>query len=252
MMKSQERPEIVARFYDTIFSKLRGVDKGYYLKKIAQTKGPVLEIGVGTGRIFCDALKMGADIYGIDTSSSMIEKLKEKIDPEEYHRVHVQDAIHLQFQKDFDLIIAPFRVFSHFLTVNDQLAVLERVHDHLRPQGRFLFDVFVPNLSMLVEDANKRLDFDGEYEPGKTLNQFSSTKVDPVKQVIQVTMTFSWDEEDKEMRGQWSFPFRYFFRYELEHLIHRSKLDFVCIYGDFLEKEPNANSQDYIVACSRS
>jgi SAM-dependent methyltransferase len=252
MTKSSERPDVVARFYDTKYGKLRGMDKGYYLKKISQTTGPVLELGVGTGRIFCDALKMGADIYGVDVSPNMIDKLKEKISPEEHYRVEVQDVIGMQLKKDFDLIIAPFRVFSHFLTVEDQLTVLDTVHSHLKPQGHFLFDVFVPNLSMLVGDVNNHLDFEGEYQPGQTLKQFSSTRVDPVKQVIQVTMTFVWNEGGKKRKGEWSFPFRYFFRYELEHLIHRSHLDLVSIFGDFLEKEPRAGSQDYVVACSKS
>ena len=60
-------PEYVARFYDVIYSKIRaGTDSEYYLKQILKTQGPVLELGVGTGRLFVDALKQGADIYGID------------------------------------------------------------------------------------------------------------------------------------------------------------------------------------------
>ncbi|MGD2089349.1 MAG: class I SAM-dependent methyltransferase [Candidatus Aminicenantes bacterium] len=99
-------PAYVARFYDLIYSKiLGGEDWGYYLKQILKTQGPVLELGVGTGRIFVEALKQGADIYGIDANGSMIEVLKKKIDKKYYHRVKVQDSINLNLNNRFDLII---------------------------------------------------------------------------------------------------------------------------------------------------
>ena len=53
-------PENFARFYDTIYTHLRTVDHDYFLRTILSTKGPVLEIGVGTGRFFIDALHGGA------------------------------------------------------------------------------------------------------------------------------------------------------------------------------------------------
>lgn len=73
-----------------------------------------------------------------------------------------------------------------------------------------------------------------------------------MEQIIHVTMRFVWEEEGKEMSDRWEFPLRYFFSYEPEHLIHRSNLDLISIYGDFLEREPNADSQDFVVVCSKS
>ena len=75
-----EYPDYFARFYDLIYHKLRGgVDNQYFLDQIKQTKGKILEVGVGTGRFFIDALTRDADIYGFDISSSMIDVLKTKL-----------------------------------------------------------------------------------------------------------------------------------------------------------------------------
>ena len=77
---SHDYPEFVARFYDTVYAKLRdGVDNDYYLARIAASPGPVLEIGVGTGRLFCEALRRGADIEGLDISPSMIARARAKL-----------------------------------------------------------------------------------------------------------------------------------------------------------------------------
>jgi SAM-dependent methyltransferase len=250
MANPYERTDAVARFYDTIYDKVRGADRGYYLKKILQIKGTVLEIGVGTGRIFCAALKKGADIFGIDVSPAMIKKLREKIQAEDHYRVSVQNVVDMDLDKRFDLIIAPFRVFSHLIKVENQISALDRIHCHLKPGGWFIFDVFVPDLLALKEGMTDRLDFEDEYAPGKKLKRFSTTRANPIDQIIHVTMRFVWEEDGKELSDQWEFPLRYFFRYELEHLIHRSKLDLVGIFGDFHEKEPNMDSQDYVVVCS--
>jgi len=250
--KSDKYPDFVARFYDITYSKvLTGEDCSYYLKKISQTKGPVLEIGVGTGRIFTDALKMGADIYGIDVSPNMIDILKTKLDKKDHHRVKVQDARDLDIGKKFNLIIAPFRVFSHLLTIEDQLQVLNKIHDHLKPGGKLIFDVFVPNLKYLAEGLEDVPDFEGKYEKGKKLTRFSSAEPDLAHQILHVTMQFIRKEDDKEIKKEWHFPLRYFFRYELEHLIHRSKLELINIYGDFHENELDEESKDFIVICRR-
>ena len=245
-------PDFVARFYDTIYSNLRsGVDSAFYLKKIKEAKGPVLEIGVGTGRLFIPALQNGADIYGVDISPSMIEILKAKLDKKYRRRIFVQNAVDLNLKKKFSLVIAPFRVFSHIIEIKDQQRALNKIHAHLKVKGTFIFDVFVPKLKMLVEGISNAIDFDGEYEPGKKLKRMVSMKTDLVRQISDITMKFIWEENGREKSEEWNFSFRYFFRFELEHLISRSKLKLVKILGDFKENELNAQSQEFIVICER-
>ena len=110
-----EYPDYIARFYDVIYAHLRSVDRDYFRHTILSTKGSVLEIGVGTGRFFIDALRSGADIYGVDLSETMLEQLRKKLGNEHHHRIFHQDARSLQLGKKFDLIVAPFRMFSHLI-----------------------------------------------------------------------------------------------------------------------------------------
>src|SRR5882672_6769703 len=109
-------PEYVARFYDVVYAHVRTTDHEFYKKKIAEARGPVLEIGVGTGRFFLEALHSGADIYGIDANLSMLEVLKNQLDSTHLFRVSNQTAETFSLDKKFDLIIAPFRVFAHLVT----------------------------------------------------------------------------------------------------------------------------------------
>ena len=251
MRANAEYPEYIARFYDVIYAHLRTADRDYFLQTILSTKGPALEIGVGTGRFFIDALHGGADVYGVDLSETMLQQLKKKLGSEHYHRIFHQDARSLHLDKKFDLIVAPFRVFSHLIELDDQLLALNSIYDHLNPGGRFIFDLYVPDLGILLNGINEQTDFEGEYAPGKKLKRTVSAKADLIRQVSSVKMTLTWDDETGEHTESWDLPMRYFFRYELEHLVHRSKLTLKHIYGDYEEHELGPDSKDFIVVCER-
>lgn len=91
-------PNSFARFYDTIYHQIRdGMDNEFFLNAIKGVDGKVLEIGVGTGRFFTDALHAGADIYGIDISESMINILRSKIGEDQQSRISMQNIIDFKF-----------------------------------------------------------------------------------------------------------------------------------------------------------
>jgi SAM-dependent methyltransferase len=245
-----EYPATFAKFYDVIYDKLRtSVDYDFYLKKILECKGPVLEVGVGTGRIFRDALEKGADVYGIDVSKTMIDVLRSKITEENHNRVFVKDARDFNLGVKFDLIIMPFRTFSHFIDTDDQLKVLNNIHNHLNPDGRLLFDVFNPDLSLMKDGLENALDFEGEYKPGKSIKRFISMNTDFAHQIIHSKFLFEWNDSTNTSKFEWDNQLRYFFRYELENLVRLSKLRLIDIYGDFENGIITNISKDFMVVC---
>lgn len=245
-------PEYQARFYDIIYDSIRShVDTEYYLNRIKQAKGPVLEIGCGTGRFFCQAIRLGTDMYGIDVSKSMTDVLLSKIERKYHDRISIQGAADFRFPFKFDLIIAPFRVYSHLLTVKEQMAALNNAFDHLTDEGRLIFDVYVPDPALIASGLSNVIDFNGEYESGKKFSRTVDMKADIVNQISDITMTFKWDQDDQERIEKWNFKFRFYFRYEIEHLIERSKLTLEKIYGDFKSGELKPDSKEFLVICRR-
>jgi SAM-dependent methyltransferase len=216
-----------------------------------KTKGRILEIGVGTGRLFMEALNQGADIYGIDISKYMLDELEKKLPDRQKSRISLQDFIDFRFDFKFDLIIAPFRVIMHLLDKDDQVRALNNVYNHLSRNGRFIFDVFVPNLNQLINGLDNQVDFEGEYEPGKKIRRIVSTIPDMVNQVINVTFRLEWDEDGGMKTDKWEMPLRFFFRYELEHLVERSYFRKYKIVGDFRGNELNRDSREFIVICQK-
>jgi SAM-dependent methyltransferase len=245
-------PDYVARFYDVVYRQVRdAADKSYYVDKLVSCGGPALEVGVGTGRIFLEALDRGADVYGTDNSAEMIAVLRSKLEPRHHHRIQRCDLVNMDLGKNFNLIVAPFRVLSHIIDTDDQIRALNAVYDHLVPGGAFIFDLYVPNLKLLIDGLPPTTDFDGEYAPGRRLRRTVSATSNLITQTTSVTMVFAWEEGGQQDNREWSFPMRFFFRYELEHLIARSKLKLKAIYGDFAESALSSASMEFLVHCIR-
>jgi SAM-dependent methyltransferase len=247
-----EYPENFARFYDLIYHKIRdGVDHEYFLNEIHQSNGKILEAGVGTGRFFLDALNQGADIYGFDISRSMINVLLKKLNREQQKRVSIQNILNFRYDYRFALIIAPFRVFMHLTEKEEQIETLNNVFKHLKSGGRFIFDTFVPDLKQLIKGFDNHTDFEDEYKPGKRLKRIVSTKPDLINQLINVDFRLEWEEDNGFLTEQWTLPMRFFFRFELEHLIERSEFRKYKIYGDYHGNGLNENSKEFIAVCQK-
>lgn len=245
-------PETFARFYDLIYHQMRDhVDLDFFLDEIDRTRGRILEVGSGTGRLFTNALSHGADIFGIDISESMLKVLKNKIKPDDYFRVSHQNILDFRFDFRFDLIIAPFRVIMHVEKKEEQLRALNNVYNHLNNNGKFIFDTFIPDLGQLINGLKDVMDFEGEYETGRKVRRIVSTKPDLINQIINVNFRMEWDENGTLRAEEWKIPMRYFFRYELEHLVERSDFAKYKITGDYQGNELNNSSKEFIVICTK-
>ncbi len=250
---AHEYPKAFARFYDTIYRELRDdTDHQFFMDKIRATSGKVLDIGVGTGRFFIDAMHSGADIYGIDVSPEMLSQLKQKLPSGQQHRVSQQSIEDFHCDEKFDLILAPFRVLMHVLEKENQLQALNNVFNHLAPGGTFIFDTFVPNPVQLAKGMDNITDFEGEYAPGQSLRRIVSTHPDIINQQIQIHFRLEWLEKGQEQREDWHLPLRLFFRYELEHLVERSLFgENYEILGDYQGNPLSKDSKEFIVICEK-
>jgi SAM-dependent methyltransferase len=245
-------PAYFARFYDLIYHKVRdGVDNSFYLDRAVNAGGKVLEVGVGTGRLFTEALRKGADMYGIDLSPAMIDIVKGKLDDGQKKRISRQNIVDFRLPHKFSLIVAPFRVFMHLVTKDEQLKALNNAYDHLSRGGEFIFDAFIPDFRLLLDGMAGVTDFDEEYEPGNRVKRTVTSKPYLPDQVLNITFRIEWNEGRKKFSGEWNTTMRYFFRYELEHLVERSKFRKYRILGDFEGNELDHLSKEFIVICRK-
>ncbi len=115
----------VARF-------LRALIRKYH--RSAQT---LLELGCGSGSML-KLLSLHYDSEGIDLSKAML-KIAQKKAPRA--RLHHGDITEFDLKRRFDVIVCPFDTMNHITSFSKWKRVFNRVHEHLKPGGVFIFDV---------------------------------------------------------------------------------------------------------------
>lgn len=148
----------VAQLYDERYSNDIGdrsiaVDTRFYRDLARQAREPMLEVGVGTGRIYLELLADDLDVHGIDSSDKMVAQLRENarvrdLDPS----VWTVDITDFASDREYGLIYAPARVFNHLATVADQRTALKNVYEMLRPGGQFALNTYVPRFEKVATD----------------------------------------------------------------------------------------------------
>ena len=109
--------------------------------------GPIVELGVGTGRVAIPvARETGRPVLGIDSSPAMLD-LARKAASDASVQVELRegDMRELSLDEPAALIYCPFRALLHLPTWADRRRLFERVAASLRPGGRFAWNAFVFN-----------------------------------------------------------------------------------------------------------
>ncbi len=232
-----------AELYDHVGPYRTRGDVEFYVDMAKQAKGRVLEIGCGTGRVLIPTAEAGIDITGLDNSQSMLNILRQNLSQAPKQ---VQDSVHLEvgdmrsfdLGEQFDLITIPFRPFQHMMTVDDQMACLRTVRKHLKPNGKFVFDVFNPSIPGLADPSTLA---GAQAEPEVTMpdgRRFIRThrfvKRDYINQINDLELVHDIVAPDgTHTQAVFAFQMRYIFRFELEHLLIRCGFRIESLYSGF-------------------
>lgn len=135
-----------SQYYDTVHHPID--DTAFYIDRIAQNNAKtVLELGCGTGRVLVPLARACTGIVGVDNSDEMLERCREKFLKHEIRNADtvLGDITGLDLGRQFDLVIAPYRVLQSLETDQEVKGFLETIYRHLSPEGRGILNVFMPN-----------------------------------------------------------------------------------------------------------
>jgi SAM-dependent methyltransferase len=104
---------------------------------------PVLELGVGTGRLAIPLAARGVTVVGLDASAAMLAKLTEN-DPRGSVSIRLGDMVDDQPAGPFGLVFVAYNTFFNLLTEARQRGCLAAVAQRLAPGAALLIEAFVP------------------------------------------------------------------------------------------------------------
>jgi SAM-dependent methyltransferase len=227
--------DAIAELYDP-WSASVVEDVAFYLEEARRSGGPVVELGVGTGRIAVPLGAEGIRVIGVDSSRAMLEVCARRaalagvtLD------LRVGDLREPPVTERVPLVICPFRSLLHMHTDEDRLGVLGAAYDLLLPGGRFVFDVFTPDADDIAQTQGRWL----EREPGI----FEHAVWDESARTL--TLTVRGDERETTMALAWLSPD------EWRGLLEHAGFEIEACYGWF-DRTPYRGREDTVWVTRRA
>ena len=239
-------------YYDQAYRRRRH-DVRFYVDIATGSGGPVLELGVGTGRVALAIATAGVDVVGVDPMQPMLDQAKERLErlPRAVReRVELRRGSleHLRLRRRFPLVIAPFNVWMHLYTRKQIERGFATVRHHLEPKGRFVFDVLLPDPASMARDPTKRYRGGDVPHPrgGAKYRYGEYFSYEPMTQVETTIMDF---EHPTRKLESFCTPLtqRQFFPAELEALLHYNGFAVESHTGDFDGQPITASTESQVV-----
>lgn len=137
----------IAGIYDNLFA-IGRPDPGTSVAVLAELagNGPVLELGIGTGRLALPLAERGIEIHGIDASEAMLEQLREKPGGADVP-VTVGNFKDVPVEGEYALVFVAYNTFFGLASQDEQVRCFENVAAHLSRDGTFVIEAFVPDMT---------------------------------------------------------------------------------------------------------
>ena len=207
------------------------------MEEARKAGGPVVELGVGTGRVAVPVAQAGVEVIGVDSSPGMLAVCRERAEAAGVsHLVDLRlgDLADPPVTERVRLVTSPFRAFLHLETDDARLCALRAVRDRLVPGGRFAFDVFAPGDADIEETHGRWL----EREPGI----WERADWDRERRVL--TLVVRGPSTETTLALAWLEPERW------RELLSQAGLRVVAEYGWF-DRRPYGGGEDTVWIAER-
>ncbi len=211
--------------------------EAFYLEAAAESAGPILDLACGSGRFTVPLARAGHRVVGGDRSSEMLKQARANVAAAgaaaEFVTLDMRD---FDLGQQFGLVFVAANTLLHLHRGDELARCLRAVRRHLRGNGRFAFDIFVPSPAILSRDPARRYPVETVRHPGLGLVTVEeTTRYDPASRISHTT----WFWSTATARDFWVTPvvLRQIFADELPVLLEAGGLRLIERFGDF-ERSP--------------
>lgn len=200
--------------------------------------GKILELACGSGRALLPLAREGYALTGVDTSASMLELARQRLQEEELTArctLVQQDMCKLQLGQKFRLAFIALGSFAHIITRTQQQQALAAVRAHLSPGGTFIVDISNADARYL-EDLGGQMLHQGTWsrEDGSYLTHFLSPATSAERHLLELTHFYDQYRQGGTVQRSVVTTHLYLFgRAEMELLLEQAGFLVKDIYGDY-------------------
>jgi SAM-dependent methyltransferase len=145
MLEPAAYGDAIADVYDDWYADVSDVEGTVAAVAALAAGGPVLELGIGTGRIALPLAAAGVEVHGVDASAAMLERLRSKPGGDALPTTVADFAERLpEVPGGFAVVLVTFNTFLNLVAPGAQERCLALVRHVLRPGGVLVIEAFVP------------------------------------------------------------------------------------------------------------
>ncbi|MEU4930016.1 class I SAM-dependent methyltransferase [Streptomyces yokosukanensis] len=197
--------------------------------------GAALEFAIGTGRVAVPLAERGVPVTGIELSGPMVEQLRTKAD-EATVPVVMGDMATTLAPGAYRLVYLVYNTISNLLTQAEQVECFRNAARHLAPGGRFVIELWVPELRTLPPGASATVwHTDAEYIGLDTYDVLT-------QRVVSHHFHFDGGEEARLHRS----PHRYIWPAELDLMAQLAGFERESRHADWQGTEFTAESRSHV------
>jgi len=246
-----------ADFYDYDNREIIKDDLDFYVEYANNTKGAILELASGTGRVsLYVAEKTGRTIECVELSEYMLERLKKKL--ETSHR-DLQDKIHIHhgdmsnfnLGQKFEFIMIPWRALQWLPVQEKTIDCLKCVYDHLADNGIFVFDIFKPRIYNQQWLGKEAVSYDITDGSRRIIRSTINHSFDTEKKYIQYKNKIRILENDTETIQEDLLTIKYYEYNDIVDILKKIKFNIEEEFG-YYDKRSIKDGEEMIFVCSKN
>jgi SAM-dependent methyltransferase len=197
--------------------------------------GEALEFAIGTGRVDVPLAERGVSVTGIELSLPMVEQLRTKAD-EATIPVIVGDMATTVAPGKYALVYLVYNTISNLLTQDEQVQCFRNGARHLAPGGRFVIELWVPELPKLP--------------PGQTATVWQSEPgyigLDTYDVLYQHVVSHHLHFDETQQARLFRSPHRYVWPVELDLMAQLAGFELETRHADWAGAEYTADSRSHV------
>ena len=212
-------------------------DPEHVARKVAELAlgGPVLELGIGSGRLAIAINKMGLKVTGVDSSTLMLDLLRSKPDAQNITVIHDDMSKCSELEADsYSVVLIGFNTFFNLTTKESQQQCIRTCARVLKPGGKLVIEAFVP-VPQATDHVSVR-----SMEVDQLL--LDAVKVDPLNQTISGQLV----KMSKNGNEFYPYLLRYCTPPEIDEMASTTGFDLVERHQDWLNNTFNSESSKHV------
>ncbi len=229
-------------------------DIAFWQRMASAVRGPVLELGCGTGRVALPVAREGATVVGIDRSAPMLDRARKRV-----KRARLQSQVqlvrgdirHLPFpDKSFPLVMAPYGILQSLLVERDLTKTLTAVSRVLTRKGTFGLEL-VADLPAW-DEYTKRVSMRGKRGPnGQPITLVESVVQDRARQITRFEQEFVEGRGKCAVRKKFGLAFRTLTVPQMVRRLEKAGLKVSALLGDYQGGAWDLRAEVWIILARR-